>query len=207
MFRIVVFLILVGLAATGAAWVAEQTGDVVLNWGPWRIAMTLPVFVLAIGLTIAACVLLWNLISALLRAPGRIRRHHHARRHQRGRQAITHGLLAIGHGDQTAARQHAETAKRLAGDDPLTLLLHAQAAQLEGDRDGARRAFRAMAERHDTRLLGLRGLFIEAQRADDAYAAVMIADEALKLAPNATWASHAVLGFRCAQEDWNGALA
>ncbi|GLH76954.1 membrane protein [Bradyrhizobium sp. SSBR45G] len=207
MFRIVIFLVLVGLAAAGAAWVAEQTGDVVLNWGPWRIAMTLPVFVLALGLAIAACVLVWNLISALLRAPGRIRKGHRERRHRRGRHAITHGLLAIGHGDSTAARQHADTAKRLAGDDPLTLLLHAQAAQLEGDRDGARRAFRAMAERHDTRLLGLRGLFIEAQRADDAMAAVVIADEALKLAPNATWASHAVLGFRCAQADWNGALA
>ena len=46
-------------------------------------------------------------------------------------------------------------------------LLHAQSAQLDGDRDGAQRAFRAMAEREDTRLLGLRGLFIEAQRADD----------------------------------------
>ncbi|UFZ02020.1 hypothetical protein LQG66_22230 [Bradyrhizobium ontarionense] len=207
MFRIVVFLILVGLAAAGATWVAEQTGDVVLNWGPWRIAMTLPVFVLALGLSIAACVLVWNLISALLRAPGRIRKHHRARRHQRGRHAITHGLLAIGHGDSTAARQHADVAKRLAGDDPLTLLLHAQAAQLEGDRAGAQRAFRAMAARHDTRLLGLRGLFIEAQRADDAMAAVVIADEALRLAPNATWASHAVLGFRCAQGDWNGALA
>ena len=38
-----------------------------------------------------------------------------------------------------------------------------------------------MAEREDTRLLGLRGLFIEAQRADDPVSAVMIAEEALKL--------------------------
>ena len=68
-------------------------------------------------------------------------------------------------------------------------------------------AFRAMAEREDTRLLGLRGLFIEAQRADDPVAAVMIAEEALKLAPASTWASHAVLGFRCAKGDWSGALA
>jgi HemY protein len=63
-----------------------------------------------------------------------------------------------------------------------------------------------MAEREDTRLLGLRGLFIEAQRADDPVAAVMIAEEALKLAPGSTWASHAVLGFRCAKGDWSGAL-
>ena len=70
----------------------------------------------------------------------------------------------------------------------------------------ARRAFRAMAEREDTRLLGLRGLFIEAQRADDPVAAVMVAEEALKLAPSSSWASHAVLGFCCAKGDWAGAL-
>jgi len=207
MIRIVVFLILIGLAATGAAWVAEQPGDVVMTWGPWRIEAALSVAVLAVFVAIVAALLLWSLLRALIRTPGHIRRRHHARRHARGRHAITHGLLAIGHGDPAAARQHANVARRLAGDDPLTLLLHAQAAQLEGDRHAAQRAFRAMAERHDTRLLGLRGLFIEAQRADDAVAAVMIADEALKVAPNAPWASHAVLGFRCARGDWNGALA
>jgi len=63
-----------------------------------------------------------------------------------------------------------------------------------------------MASRDDTRLLGLRGLFIEAQRADDPFAAVLIAEEALKLSPSSSWASHAVLGFRCAKGDWNGAL-
>jgi HemY protein len=207
MVRIIVFLILVGLAATAAAWVAEQPGDIVMTWGPYRIEAALPVAVLALFIAIVAALLLWSILRAIKRAPGQIGRHRRARRETRGRHAITHGLLAIGHGDATAARQHANLARRLAGEDPLTLLLHAQAAQLEGDREAAQRAFRVMAERHDTRLLGLRGLFIEAQRADDAIAAVMIADEALKVAPQATWASHAVLGFRCARSDWNGALA
>jgi HemY protein len=80
-------------------------------------------------------------------------------------------------------------------------------AQLDGDREGARRAFRAMAGRKDTRLLGLRGLFVEAQRADDSFAAVAVAEEALRLSPGSTWASQAVLGFRCAKGDWKGALA
>jgi len=115
-------------------------------------------------------------------------------------------LLAIGHGDSSAARMHAEAARKHAAHDPLALLLHAQSAQLDGDREGAQRAFRAMAEREDTRLLGLRGLFIEAQRADDPVAAVMVAEEALKLSPSSSWASHAVLGFCCAKGDWAGAL-
>src|SRR4030088_3245018 len=207
MYRIFLFLVLIALAAAGAAWVAEQTGDVTLSWGGWRIETSLPVFALALGVTIVAAMLAWTILRALWRTPEKIRRSRRERRHARGRHAITHGLLAIGHGDSVAARGHADVARRHAGDDPLALLLHAQSAQLDGDREGARAAFRAMAERKDTRLLGLRGLFIEAQRADDPLAAVMIADEALKLAPASTWASQAVLGFRCAKGDWSGALA
>src|SRR5216683_2858896 len=207
MIRIILFLVLIALAAAGAAWVADQTGDVVLSSGGWRIETSLPVFAVALGVVIVAAVLAWGSLRALWRTPHRIRHARRERRHARGRHAIAHGLLAIGHGDSTAARLHADVARRHAANDPLALLLHAQSAQLDGDREGAQRAFRAMAEREDTRLLGLRGLFIEAQRADDPVAAVMIAEEALKLAPSSTWASHAVLGFRCAKGDWGGALA
>jgi len=206
MFRIVLFLILIVLMAAGAAWVADQPGDVVVTWGAVRMTTSLSVFALALGIVVIAAMLAWSIFAGLWRTPGKIRRARRERRHARGRHAITHGLLAIGHGDATAARSHADVARRFAGSDPLALLLHAQSAQLEGDREGARAVFRAMAEREDTRLLGLRGLFIEAQRADDAVAAVMIADEALKIAPSSTWASHAVLGFRCAKGDWQGAL-
>jgi HemY protein len=206
MIRIVLFLLLIALAAAGAAWVADQPGDVALSWGGYKLTTTLSVFALAIAIIVVAAMIVLGMFGALWRTPGRLRRRRHERRHARGRHAITHGLLAIGHGDSAAARQHAEVARRLAGNDPLALLLHAQSAQLDGDREGARAVFGAMAEREDTRLLGLRGLFIEAQRADDAVAAVLIAEEALKLAPASTWASHAVLGFRCAQGDWDGAL-
>ncbi|KYG22750.1 membrane protein [Bradyrhizobium sp. AT1] len=207
MLRIVLFLVLIALAAAGAAWVADQPGEVVMTWGGWRASPTIPVFVLLLGVFAIAIVLLWSILTATWRLPGRMRRRRHDKRHAKGRHAITHGLLAIGHGDTALARRHAEAARRHAPNDPLALLLHAQSAQLEGNRDEAQRAFRAMAEREDTRLLGLRGLFIEAQRADDAVGAVMIAEEAIKLSPSSTWASHAVLGFRCARGDWSGALA
>lgn len=206
MYRIILYLVLIALAAAGAAWIADQGGDVALNWGGWRVQTSLPVFAAALGVAIVAVMLTWAILRALWRAPERFRHRRRERRQARGRHAITQGLLAIGHGDSAAARRHADVARRDAGHDPLALLLHAQSAQLDGDREGAQRAFHAMAEREDTRLLGLRGLFIEAQRADDPVAAVTIAEEALKLAPASTWASHALLGFRCAKGDWNGAL-
>src|ERR1700760_1123620 len=207
MIRIILFLVLIALAGAGAAWVADQPGTVVMTWGGCQASPRLPVFVLLFGMVIVAAVISWSFLRGLWRMPGHIRRRRHERRAARGRHAITQGLLAIGHGDSASARAHAEAARRHAAQDPLTLLLHAQSAQLDGDRNAAQRAFRAMAEREDTRLLGLRGLFIEAQRADDPVSAVLIAEEALKLAPSSTWASHAVLGFRCAKGDWTGALA
>ncbi|MCS3444876.1 MULTISPECIES: heme biosynthesis protein HemY [Bradyrhizobium] len=205
MIRIILFLLLIALAAAGAAWMADQPGDLVLNWGGLRLTSKQPMYLL--GLVVVAAMVAGVILRGLWKIPGHVRRGRRERRHARGRHAITQGLLAIGHGDSAGARAHAEVARRHAANDPLALLLHAQSAQLDGDRDGAQRAFRAMAEREDTRLLGLRGLFIEAQRADDPVAAVMIAEEALKMSPSSSWASHAVLGFCCAKGDWAGALS
>jgi HemY protein len=207
MYRIILFLLLAALAAWGAAWVADQPGEVMLSWSGARIHATLPVFALGLGIAIVAAMIAWSILRVLWRLPEKVRKARRERRHARGRHAITQGLLAIGHGDSDAARLHADVARRHAADDPLTLLLHAQSAQLDGNRVAAREAFRAMATREDTRLLGLRGLFIEAQRADDVVAAVAIAEEALKTSPLSAWAAQAVLGFRCARGDWMGALA
>jgi HemY protein len=207
MYRIILFLLLIALTAWGAAWVADQPGEVVFQWDGGRAHVTLLEFAVGFGVAIVAAMLSWSILRFLWWLPEKIRKAGRERRHARGRHAITHGLLAIGHGDSAAARAHADVARRHAAGDPLTLLLHAQSAQLDGNRAAARDAFRTMAGRGDTRLLGLRGLFIEAQRADDVVAAVAIAEEALKASPSSTWASQAVLGFRCARGDWMGALS
>jgi HemY protein len=206
MIRVLGFLLLVGLAALGAAALADLGGDLVLTVGTWRVQTSLPVAALGLGLVVVAILFVWSLLRGLWRTPKALRTRRREKRRAKAHHAITHGLIAIGHGDALAARGHAATAQKLAGDEPLALLLEAQSAQLSGDRDSAARAFRSMAERQDTRLLGLRGLFIEAQRADDPHAAIEIAEEALRTSPGVGWASQAVLGLRCAQGDWSGAL-
>ena len=74
-----------------------------LSWGGWRVETSLPVFVLALGIAIVAAMMVWSILRGLWRTPERIRRKRRERRHARGRHAITHGLLAIGHGDVSAA--------------------------------------------------------------------------------------------------------
>jgi HemY protein len=207
MIRVVIFLILVGLLALGAAWLADRPGDVVVTWQGMHIETSVMVLAAGLLVAVAALMLLWTLLSALLRSPFILRRHLHRRRGERAYEAISCGLVAIGAGDLVAARKHAAEAKRIAPSEPLALLLDAQHAQLSGDRESADSAFRAMAGRTDTKALGLHGLFVEAHRRGDRASAHAFAEEAARESPSLDWAGRAVLEFRCLTGDWAGALA
>jgi HemY protein len=105
-----------------------------------------------------------------------------------------------------AARRFAARASRLVPEQPLLLMLQAQAAQLSGESDGATATFQTMAERSDTKLFGLHGLFIEAQRRNQLAAARQYVEAAAKASPSLAWAGHAALELRCRDGDWPGAL-
>jgi HemY protein len=131
--RIILFLLLIALGAARPD--AEQTGDVVLSWGGYRAQTTLPVFVLA-GIVIVAAVIVGDPAR-----PGERRNvcGAAARTASGPRPACDHqGLLAIGHGD-SGCPHPCRVARKHAAHDPLALLLHAQSAQLDGDREGAQR--------------------------------------------------------------------
>jgi HemY protein len=215
MIRIVFFLIAVALIAFGIAEFADRPGDVAITW-PWlervwpghgHVDTSLMALAGAVLATMAAIAILWAILRAILRSPFAMRAHLRRRRGERAYEAISRGLLAVGSGDLAAARKHTAEARRLAPAEPLSLLLHAQAAQLGGDRATADDAFRAMANRPDTKALGLRGLFIEAQRRGDKASAHAFAEEAARDNPSLSWAGRAVLEFRCLTGDWAGALA
>src|SRR6185312_16738753 len=207
MIRVVIFLVLVGLLALGAAWLADRPGDVVITWQGQRIETTVMRLTMGLIAVVAALIFLWTMLSALVRSPFILRRHMRRRRGERAYEAISRGLVAIGAGDLVAARKHAAEAKRVAPSEPLALLLDAQHAQLSGDRESADSAFRAMAGRTDTKALGLHGLFVEAHRRGDRASAHAFAEEAARENPSLDWAGRAVLEFRCLTGDWAGALA
>ncbi|MBM3530719.1 MAG: heme biosynthesis protein HemY [Alphaproteobacteria bacterium] len=207
MIRVLLYLVLVALIALGVVWIADRPGDVAVTWQGWRIETSVMVAVVALGIVVALAILLWSIVRTILRSPDLIAMFLSHRRGVRGYLAISRGLVAVGSGDVRAAQRAAEEAERIAPGEPLALLLNAQAAQLAGNRAAAELAFRAMTERPDTKLLGLRGLFVEAQRRNDMAAARAFADEAAKASPSLAWAGQAALEFRVASGDWAGALA
>src|SRR5262249_50964649 len=206
MIRVLVYLAVVALLAFGAVWLADRPGDVAITWQGERLETSVMVLAAAAAAVAFGAIVLWSILRAIVRVPDVIAGRLRARRGERGYHAVSHGLIAVGSGDMRAARRFTHEANRFAPGAPLTLLLSAQAAQLSGDRAAAAAHFQQMAGRDDTRVLGLHGLFVEAQRRNDAAAALLYAEEAAKHGSAPSWAGQAVLEMRCGSGDWAGAL-
>ncbi len=206
MWRALAYLVLLAVAASGAVWIADRPGTVTLVWNGYQVGTSLALAIVGVIAVAIALGFVWAIIRGMIGLPEALVRGSAERRRTKGLSALSRGMIAVGSGDPLAAKRYAGDAERLLGTEPLTLLLKAQAAQISGDRDGAERAFQAMADDPETRVLGLRGLFVEARRRDDEIAARAYASEAARLAPSVTWANDAMLEAHCADTDWTGAL-
>ena len=193
MVRVLLYLLVFACLAAGAVWLADRPGEVSVLWQGYRIETS--VAIAAIGVVVLAmlAMLLWGIARFVLGLPSAFSFASRARRRARGFEAVSRGMVAIGAGDPVAAGRHAQDARRFAGNEPLTLLLEAQAAQLSGDRGRAEAAFKTMLDKPETRVLGLRGLFVEAKRRGDMTAARAFADDAVRRSPSLAWANERCL--------------
>ena len=90
---------------------------------------------------------------------------------------------------------------------PLTLLLSAQAAQLEGDDQAARGYFEAMLDRPATAFLGLRGLLVQAERTGDtAQGRWSWRSGPSRFRPETPWVLTALLEMQTRAGRWSDAL-
>lgn len=208
MIRILFFLAVVFALGLGFAWLADRPGDMVVTFNGYQYQVSLMVAAVAVTAIVAAVMILWWLVKALWNSPYLISRYFRVRRRDRGYQALSTGMIAAGAGDASLARKkNKEAAKLISADqEPLIQLLDAQTSLLEGDHDGARQKFEAMLEDPEMRLLGLRGLYLEAERLGDRAVARHYASRAADIAPQLGWASEATLEEKTEAGDWDAAL-
>ena len=207
MVRVLITAILLFLVAAGFVWLAERPGDLVLTWQGYEVRTSLMVAAVIAAVAIGAIAFVGALIRRIVNTPQSIGRFFGARRRDHGYRALSRGMIAVGAGDVRAARRAAQEAQALLGKEPLVLLLTAQAAQVAGDGVAARTAFEALSAEADTRVLGLRGLFIEARRQGEHAAARHFAEEAVRLQPKIAWAGTALFEYQARGGDWQAAIA
>jgi HemY protein len=206
MVRLVVYLLGVALAATGLAWLADRPGTLQVAWQGYDIETSVFRATVILVVAIATAIFLWSIVRAAWNSPAAVGERIVRRRQKRGLDALSSGMIAVGAGDKALATQYALQARKSLPYEPLTHLLRAQAAQLSGDRAAARRIFEAMLASPETEQLGLRGLFLEAEREGESEAALQFASRAVRSNPKLGWSSDALFDIQCKQKDWAGAL-
>lgn len=191
--------------AIGFAWLADRPGTLTIRWMGREIETSVVVAAALALVLFASLLFAWSILRQLWRSPTAAREFWRFRKHRKGYEALSKGIIAAGAGDAQMASRNAAVAGNALSDEPLVNVLVAQAAQLKGDREGVKRAFAEMAKSPDTELLGLRGLFAEARSAGDLVEALKLAEKAMALNPRLPWASTSVLQVQIARRAWDGA--
>ncbi|MBD1549445.1 heme biosynthesis protein HemY [Roseibium aggregatum] len=207
MIRVLIFFALLFAVALGFAWMADLPGVISISWDGYVWEQPPVVVALVVGVVLALFLAAVWLVLVILRSPKIASRFFTRRRKDKGYQALSRGLIALGTGNAKLARKHGLDADKLLKEEPATKLLLAQTAQLAGKDEEARGRFEAMLDDPETRALGLHGLFIEAERHNEPVAARHYAEEANKAVPGLEWAGKAVLGYQAVASHWEQALA
>jgi HemY protein len=206
MFRVLFFLVVLIALALGDAWLVDQPGQIMLSWQGYQIETSLLVGLGVLLAVVAAFVMIWNVLRFSFRLPPTMSVANRTRRREKGYAALSRGIVAVGTGDARLAGKAAAEVQRLLPDEPLALLLTAEAAQLTGDHRAVEAAFKEMTRRDHTRLLGLRGLHAHAHRRGNLELAHHFASAAHDIAA-LPWSVAAVLERHVAAKDWQNALA
>jgi len=210
MFRIFVFVLLIFAMAFGFVWLANNPGTVTVQWD-WlskgeAYELDLTTLIVVLGAVFIASVFSWWSVASVINSPKNFGRWRSGRRRDKGYTALSKGLVAAGAGNIPLAKQLARESGKLLKGEPLVAMLEAQTALLEDDRPSARQQFNAMLGQDDTRLLGLRGLYLEAEKEGAVEAAAHFSREANELAPGTPWAAKAVLKVQTISKQWQEAL-
>ena len=202
MFRILWFLGFVFFVAAGLVWLFERPGSAVLDWQGYRLETSFALLAGGAGFLAVFAALLYRGWIALIRAPARVGEIWQERRRTKGYKALTRGMVAVAAGDAVEAERQVKRAEALMEEAPLSLLLSAQSAQLNGDDQAAMRFFQEMTENAETEFLGLRGLLAHAMKSGDEVRALGLARRAHRLQSKSEWVSTSLFELQIRAGKW-----
>ena len=207
MARSLIYFAQLAILVAATVWLADRPGTVNVDFLNYRIESSAAMLIVAAVALAVLSALIYRFWRAIRGAPGNFAIWRAERKRRKGYRALTQGMVAVAAGDASEARRQAVKADVLLGDPPLTMLLSAQAAQLEGDDAAATRYFTAMLDNPETAFLGVRGLLNQANKAGDRAQALAYAQRAHALRPDTPWVLAALFELQTWAGQWTDALA
>lgn len=210
--KVALFLLLIGAATMGAAYLTEMNGGILLQ--AFGYEFTPPPLVAVIG-AIVLFIAIWALIRligltvAFLRFLNgdetAISRYFDRNRERKGYEALAEGLMAVASGEGRLALTKAARAEKFLHRPELTNLLLAQAAETAGDTKKAEAAYKRLLGDERTRFIGVRGLMAQKLAAGDTATALKLAEKAYALKPRHAEVQDTLLELQTKAGHWKDA--
>jgi len=212
LFKIILFVVAIALAALGAGLLMEVDGGVQIavggvefNLGPLQAVIAFVVLVVAVWLLLKLISLLHAVVNFLNGDETAISRYFDRNRERKGFEALADGLMALASGEERVAMTKAARAEKFLHRPELTNLITAQAAEMAGDRKKAEAVYKRLLQDERTRFVGIRGIMKQKLEAGDTEVALKLAEKAFALKPRHAETGDVLLALQATENDWLGA--
>lgn len=206
MLRLLLYIAVLMVTAILLARLIDVPGYVEMTWFGWHIETT-PLFLTLMLLALFAVVMggFW-LLDRIVSLPGRYRNKRRVEYHERGLSALTEAIAALSVSDIANAKKLTKRSEKLLGKTPITHLLSAQLARLEGDEEAATENLKRLLDFKETHFLAARGLLEQARKSGDVETAITYAQEAGSIRPDSSFAALSLLDVYTHQKRWQQAI-
>ena len=206
MIRTVLTLAKIGVFLAAVIWVAEHPGTVEIDWLDYNLEFHIGFFLASLIVLLALGIIFFALIKGTLDLPKTLRRYKMMTGKDKGLKAFAIGLSAVAAGDgKSASYQSYRVKKYLNDENPLSLLLEAQAARLHGDEAEASRIYIELMRDKNAGFMGIRGLLQSALDHGDYDGALELGHRALSDYPRQGWILNIVYDLELRARNWDNA--
>ncbi|WP_298855485.1 heme biosynthesis HemY N-terminal domain-containing protein [uncultured Ruegeria sp.] len=212
LFKILVFVAIIGLLALGGHFLMQTSGGVQITVAGTEFTLGPLQSVIALGVLVFAVWLFFKLLSLLIATlkflngdETALSRYFDRNREQKGYHALADGLMALASGEGRVAMTKASKAEKLLNRPELTNLLVAQAAEMTGDTKKASDTYKKLVTNNATRFVGVRGIMKQKLAEGDDETARKLAEKALAIKPRHEETQDVLMNLQTKAQDWAGA--
>lgn len=207
MIRLILWFLGVLVLAAVGAWLADHPGAVTMQFQAFEIDTSFAALILIFALIAAGSATTVWLVGWLRRDMPIFGSNQVIKRQRRGFKMLNQSLVALSAGDAKTARTLVERAEVLLPPQPMVHLIAAEAATRIGDFVAASKRYSELEDTEDGRLLGLRGLLVEARRTGHENEALRLARVAFEENRKSPWVLKTLFALEVSAGHWRAAEA
>jgi|GEM_PF-995151 len=167
--------------------IADEPAHLSVEWGNYRIQTSIMVLCLIVSLFSLACLFTYHIVLHVLLFPRKWKQGKMQKQQVKGLELLTETFAAMAVGDVGLANKQLQQAKKQLPNQPITLMLEAQLARLEGNEDKVRGHIAQMLGNSSTEFIALKSMLEQAWKENNKVLALQYAEKAIVIRPEDNW--------------------